>query len=679
MSTVSERRSPEVDQGPSRSDPGTEGRARLRRALRRDVVFAAAAIVVAVLSILPGRDGAGTSISTMQLVASMAAMVVAAVGLNLLIGYARLVSLGQGAFYAIGAYGSAYLSLDAGWPPLLAISGAIGLCMLVGAVTAVASMRLRGPQFAVITLVLAVLVERILNEGAAFGRLAGYPNFADHDTTVLEPMTVFGVDLRPPMIAGEVATVMVPIVLVAALVVIVVRNIIQSPWGASLRAIGESEMLAAHLGVPVFRRKVVAFVLASALGGLGGVMATLAFGHLQPETFDIYLTITIVLAVVFGGSGTVLGPVLGAVAIVWLEQSDLLRRAGEWQQDTISEHWYLSTSGLVGVLFLLTLFLMPRGLVGTAERTLLPRLGRRGHGADAGPRPAPTAATTGSPDVASAAPDEGGVLLRLDGLVKQFGGLRAVDGMDLSVSAGAIHAIIGPNGAGKSTLANLVTGVYEPSAGSVRLRGTDLTGLPPHRVVRAGIGRTFQTPQLFHDETVRDNVLAGFPDIGRLPLWAAALKPPSRYRRDAHLQQEADRLLHLVGLADVADLRASELPYGKQRALEIARALAGGPTVIVLDEPAAGLLATETHSLGDLLLGLRDRGYALVVVEHHMDLVARIADTVTCMDQGGLLARGSAQEVLSDERVISAYLGRPDTGTEDAMNRERRDEEGGRP
>lgn len=674
MSTVSHRSRPDVDGASGGRPPASpQGREHLRRALRRDVLFAAAAVAVAVLCILPGRDGAGTSISVMQLVASMAAMVVAAVGLNLLIGYARLVSLGQGAFYAIGAYGSAYLSLDAGWPPLLAIAGAIGLCMVVGAVTAVASMRLRGPQFAVITLVLAVLVERVLNEGAAFGRLAGYPNFADHDTTVLGPMTVFGVTLTPPMIAGEVATVMVPIVLVTALVVIGVRNIIQSPWGASLRAIGESEMLAAHLGVAVFRRKVAAFVLASALGGLGGVMVTLTFGHLQPETFDIYLTITIVLAVVFGGSGTVLGPVVGAVVIVWLEQSDLLRQAGEWQQDTISESWYLSTAGLVGVLFVLTLFLMPRGLVGTAERTLLPRLARRGS------RQAPgTVVAPASADVAPTAPDGNGELLRLEGLAKQFGGLRAVDGMDLSVSAGRIHAIIGPNGAGKSTLANLVTGVYQPSAGSVHLHDADLTGLPPHRIVRAGIGRTFQTPQLFHDETVRDNVLAGFPDTGRLPLWSAALKTPSRYRRDAHLVEEAGRLLQLVGLSDVADLRASELPYGKQRALEIARALAGRPSVIVLDEPAAGLLATETYALGDLLLGLRDQGYALVVVEHHMDLVARVADTVTCMEQGGLLARGTAQQVLSDERVISAYLGRPDSGLQNAEKQQSGTEEGGR-
>ncbi|QCW49616.2 branched-chain amino acid ABC transporter ATP-binding protein/permease [Nocardioides dongxiaopingii] len=643
--------------GPGVADRGTH----VRSALRRDVLFAVAALAIAIIVILPGRNGEGTSISTMQLVASMAAMTVAAVGLNLLVGYTKLVSLGQGGFYAIGAYGSAYLALDKGWHPVLAILGALALCGLVGAVTAMASMRLRGPQFSVITLVMAVLVERILNEGNAFGRLAGYPNFAQHGTTVTEPITFLGITFTPPMIAGEVATVMVPIVVVTALVVILSRNIARSPWGASLSAIGESEMLASHLGVHVFRRKVAVFVLASVLGGLGGVMATQAFSHLQPETFDIFLTITIVLAVVFGGSGTVLGPVVGAVAIVWLEQSDILVEASQWQQDTISDSWFLSTSGLVGVLFLLTLFLMPRGIVGTAGAVVAARLHRRDAAEADGAGGLDEAGDEPAEDLSPVVHERPapGSLLTLTDMGKRFGGLQAVAELDLSVDRGQIHAIIGPNGAGKSTLANLVTGVYKPSSGQVTFAGNDLTGQAPHSVSRAGIARTFQTPQLFHDATVRDNVLAGFADTGRTPLWAAALKPPSRYRRDAEMRVESDRLLALVGLEDVPDVRASELPYGKQRALEIARALAGGPELIVLDEPAAGLLATETSGLGDLLMSLRDQGYALVVVEHHMDLVSRIADQVTCMDQGRLLARGTPQEVLSDERVIAAYLGKP--------------------
>lgn len=663
MSTIerqdARRAGPGGDDRPT-ADPGRGPH--VRSALRRDVLFAVAALAVAIIAILPGRNGEGTSISTMQLVASMCAMTVAAVGLNLLMGYTKLVSLGQGAFYAIGAYGSAYLALDLGWHPVLAILGALALCGVVGAVTAMASMRLRGPQFSVITLVLAVLVERILNEGGAFGRLAGYPNFAQHETTVMEPITFLGVTFTPPMIAGEVATVMVPIAVVTAIVVIVARNIARSPWGASLSAIGESEMLASHLGVHVFRRKVSVFVLASVLGGLGGVIAVQAFAHLQPETFDIYLTITIVLAVVFGGSGTVLGPVVGAVAIVWLEQSAILTDLGQWQQDNVSDSWFLSTQGLVGVLFLLTLFLMPRGVVGTVGRLVAARL----HREDATVAEEAGGLEETSEELAETlTPHERpapGTLLTLTGMGKKFGGLQAVADIDLSVDRGQVHAVIGPNGAGKSTLANLVTGVYKPSAGTVVLSGTDLTGEAPHRVARAGVARTFQTPQLFHDATVRDNVLAGFADTGRTPLWAAALKPPSRYRRDAEMRAETDRLLALVGLADVPDVRAGELPYGKQRALEIARALAGGPELIVLDEPAAGLLATETAGLGDLLLSLRDQGYALIVVEHHMDLVARIADQVTCMDQGRLLARGTPQEVLSDERVVAAYLGKPIEG-----------------
>jgi len=634
-------------------------------------LFAVAALVIALVAILPGRDGAGTSISLMQLVGSMAAMIVAAVGLNLLMGYAKLVSLGQGGFYAIGAYASAWFILDAGWHPLLAIAGALALCGAVGAVVAVASMQLRGPQFSVITLVLAILVERILNEAAPFGRLAGYPNHAQHGTTGLPSIQIFGITLEPPMIANTVATVMVPVVVLTALVVIISRNIARSPWGSSLSAIGESEMLAAHLGVHVFRRKVSVFVLASVLGGLGGVFTTLTFAHLQPETFDIFLTITIVLAVVFGGSGTVLGPVVGAVGIVWLEQSDVLAEVSQLQQDHVSDSWYLSTPGLVGVLFILTLFLMPKGIVGTLSAAVT---GRRRHaqageddGAGLGETAGLDADSDAVPDaephaetVAAGQEDTVGKhLLEMTGLGKKFGGLQAVADMDLSVDRGQIHAVIGPNGAGKSTLANLLTGVYRPSAGTVVFEGRDITGLAPHAVARAGIGRTFQTPQLFGDATVLENVLAGFVDTGRTPLWAAALKPPSRYRRDAEMRAEAERLMRLVGLEQFAGLRAGELPYGKQRALEIARALAGEPELIVLDEPAAGLLATETAGLGDLLISLRAHGYALIVVEHHMDLVARIADEVTCMDQGRLLSRGTPDQVLSDEAVVAAYLGKP--------------------
>lgn len=639
----------------------------------RDLLFGVAALAVAVVAIFPGRDGAGTSISTMQLVASMAGMTVAAVGLNLLMGYARLVSLGQGGFYAIGAYSSAWLALDGGWHPVLAIVGALVICGVVGALLAMATMRMRGPQFSVITLVLALLVERILNEAKVFGRLAGYPNYAEHGTTVMAPIDVFGYVFEPPMIANTVATVMVPIVVVTAIVVIVGRNLARSPWGSSLSAIGESEMLASHLGVNVFWRKVSVFVVASVLGGLGGVIAVQAFAHLQPETFDLYLTVTIVLAVVFGGSGTVLGPLVGAVAVVWLEQSDQLAAVTEFQRDNLSEAWFLSTAGLVGLLFLLTLFLMPRGIVGSIGRALARRR-------DAGPdgvADGDQGLTSAPRDVAEVVPEldvqdhhddvsgDGGFVLDIRGAAKHFGGLKAVDGIDLRVSRGSIHAIIGPNGAGKSTLANLVTGVYKPTQGTVHFAGQDITALAPHKIARAGVARTFQTPQLFHDATVLENVLTGFKDTGCTSLWAAALKPPSRYRRDAEMRDEAERLLTLVGLADVASVLTGELPYGKQRALEIARALASEPVLIVLDEPAAGLLATESAGLGDLLMSLRAHGYALVVVEHHMDLVTRIADQVTCMNQGRLLSRGTPDEVLTDEAVVEAYLGAPSKAHED--------------
>lgn len=633
---------------------------------RRDLAFVVVALALAAIVLWPGRDGAGTSISTMQTVGSVAAMAVAAVGLNLLIGFAKLVSLGQGAFYAIGAYGSAWLTLNGAMPPLLAIVVAIVGSGVIGAVVAVASMRLRGPQFAVITLVLAVLVERILAESDTFGRLSGYPNPTQHGTGTLDPIEVFGLTLHPPAIAGEPGTVLIPIAILTVIVLVLSRNLARSSWGRSLRAIGESELLAAHLGVDVFARKVVVFVVASALGALGGTFAIQVFGHLQPETFGLYLTITIVLAVVLGGAGTVLGPVVGAAVIIWLQDSPLLFKLETLQRELLPGDWLLSAQGLIGLLLVATLFVVPRGVVGSLSSVVRRRFRMWGRDSEAGiaveePTTPSAVMRADLPDkpLVRRPPNEGSsALLAVTGVGKRFGGLQAVADLSLEVHSGTIHAVIGPNGAGKSTLANLLTGIYRPDEGKVAFAGADITGLPPHQVVRKGIGRTFQTPQLFGHETVLENVQAGFRETGTLPLWRAALKPPAEYRRAETMRARALQLLEDVGLVDLAGQAAGELSYGKQRALEIARALASEPRLMILDEPAAGLNPTEVEVLGDLLLHLRDDGLALVVVEHHMDLVTRVSDEVTCMAQGRRLAHGRPLDVLEDEKVVAAYLGR---------------------
>jgi ABC-type branched-subunit amino acid transport system ATPase component len=248
-------------------------------------------------------------------------------------------------------------------------------------------------------------------------------------------------------------------------------------------------------------------------------------------------------------------------------------------------------------------------------------------------------------------------LLAADGLHKRFGGVRAVQDISLHVAEGGVFAIIGPNGAGKSTLLNLLSGTYQPDAGKLVFAGTELRGLPAYRRARLGMARTFQKIRLFRQLTVLENVLAGFHTRHRMPFWQYAIPGHARRQDEARCRDEAMALLGFVGLAPQAAERAGSLAYGRQRMLEIARALATGPRLFMLDEPAAGLNGAEVELLVGRLAELRERGVTIVVVEHNMDLVMTVADRVFVMDHGQPLFEGSPREVQSHPGVVAAYLG----------------------
>lgn len=623
---------------------------------RRDALFVVVLVVISVLALAPGLSGEGTSIPHMQLVGLMAGTAVAAVGLNLVAGFSGLISLGQGAMYAVGAYVFGYLSLRGDLPILLAVPFTLVVCAAVGVFVALGTARLRGPQFTMITLVLAVLVHKVLVEWPVLGAASGYPNTMQHQTGLLPDATVLGLTFVPPLFGGEFASVLVLVLALSVLALVLYRNLSLSSWGRSLRAVGESDMLASHLGVHVFRRKVAALGIASALGGLGGIFYALLFAHLQPESFDVFFSITILLAVILGGSGTIIGPAVGAVIVVWLERSEALEGITELQRQHLSDQWYLSTPGIIGLILITALFLLPRGVVGTLSDFVAKRTRRDLTRLPAPQLPSEPAATDRflAVEVEDA---DAQTVLDVVGVTKQFGGLLAVNAVDLRVRPGSIHGVIGPNGAGKSSLANVVSGAYRPDSGSILLAGEDISGHRPDQITRKGLARTFQTPQLFGSATALENVKAGFADTGQLSWWRAALKPRSQYRREAELEQMAAALLRRVGLLDEAHVLAGSLAYGKARALEIARALASQPRVLILDEPAAGLNSTEVMELGRLLTELRADGLAMVLVEHHMDLILTVADEVTCLAQGAVIATGTASDVLNDATVMSVYLG----------------------
>jgi len=248
-------------------------------------------------------------------------------------------------------------------------------------------------------------------------------------------------------------------------------------------------------------------------------------------------------------------------------------------------------------------------------------------------------------------------LLRVEGLSKEFGGLRAVEGLTFSVSQGKVFSIIGPNGAGKTTLLNLLSGIYVPSSGRILVEGRDLTRCPPHEYAANGVARTFQNLQVFHTMSALENVMVGRALHERCGLAAALLRLPSLERAERDSRAQAEELMRWVGLEDQVDAMADELPYGSLKRLEIARALATRPRLLLLDEPAAGLNATETLEIDALVTRLAASGVTVVLVEHNMRLVMGVSDHILVLDHGRRLAEGAAREVRRDPRVIEAYLG----------------------
>ncbi|KYO50646.1 ABC transporter ATP-binding protein [Tistrella mobilis] len=252
-------------------------------------------------------------------------------------------------------------------------------------------------------------------------------------------------------------------------------------------------------------------------------------------------------------------------------------------------------------------------------------------------------------------------LLTIRDLAISFGGLKAVDGIDVTVEQGEVHALIGPNGAGKTTVLNCVSRFYDAARGSIRFGGQELLGLKPHRVARLGIARTFQNLELFPELSVLDNVLIGRDRAMSAGILPAMLRLPSERREAIRERDHALGLIDEVGLGGDADAIVADLPYGRQKLAELARALALDPRLLLLDEPAAGMNQTEARTLGDLLLRLRDRhGLTILLIEHNMSLVMRVSDRITVMEQGRFLAAGTPPEIERHEAVIAAYLGNRD-------------------
>jgi ABC-type branched-subunit amino acid transport system ATPase component/ABC-type branched-subunit amino acid transport system permease subunit len=551
----------------------------------------------------------------------MAAYVLVAIGLNLLNGYAGQVSLGHGALVAIGAYTVALAMVDHQWSFWPAALLAMVAAAAVGAVMALPAFRLSTWYFALITLGFAEVMEGLLTEWR--GLTHGFAGVVGIPKPVLFGHTFTSADLYWLALS------------LVVLAIAGVANLLRSRFGRALVAVRDNPVAATAAGVSLVRIKMLAFVASAAMAGLAGALFAVQKTVVTPDDFTAEFSIFFLLMVVLGGAGRLWGPVVGAV--VFFLVPELLAALQSWRML------------IYGVALLLLMLYAPHGLVGAIEvgwKRLRARLGL----SNIPPTPRFGVARRAVEPVAGAA-------LSVRDVEKRFGGVAALAGVSLEVAAGTTHAIVGPNGSGKTTLLNMISGFYPVDAGAILIDGRSVVGMAPHRIARDGVGRTFQTPRMLPQLSVLDNALLGAFPAERQGALAAALRLPRARREQAASLDEAMRYLDFVGLGDRAMESAGELPHGQQRLAEIARALVGRPRLLLLDEPAAGLSLAELDRLGELVTAIGALGTTVVIVEHHLELVANICKSVTVLERGAVLASGTPAEVFSHDEVIAAYMG----------------------
>ena len=562
---------------------------------------------------------------------------VAVIGVNLLLGYTGLLSLGHYSFFIVGGFAGAVWAVE-GWGlspwfgfPVAFVSG-----LVLGTLLALTCCHLHGFYLTVVTLAFGLFTSSLaLVFDRAFGGSQG--------RAVAEPLdTNFAFIPASSPNRPYVGLYWVGVALLL-LCLYITWNVVHSKWGRAFRAIREAELAARTCGVPTYACKVSAFALSAGIVSLAGVLA--AQTTLQVTMPDgpamVAQSFRFVIDAVFGGLGTVAGPVIGAFTFTFglglnFGGRSVSARLGQW--DTVF---------LAAVVLVVTI-LMPGGVATAFSRAAAP-LRRRLRAAlpEGDPRtPKPRRHfTPGEP------------LLELHDVSRSFGGVAALQGVDVVVGQGTVHALIGPNGSGKSTLVNVVTGVYRPTGGRVVFAHDDLTGASPMQCSREGIARTFQACQIWRRITVLENVMVGAHTRTRGGLLSAMLVPRWLRPRERRARERALGTLRFVGLAARAHEPAGTLPFTDQRRLEVARALVSDPDLLVLDEPAAGMHPTEIREFVSLVHRVRDAGITVLLIEHHMELVAQLADRVTVLNFGRVIAEGSAADVAADRVVVKAYLG----------------------
>jgi ABC-type branched-subunit amino acid transport system ATPase component/ABC-type branched-subunit amino acid transport system permease subunit len=546
-----------------------------------------------------------------------------AISLNLAMGIAGLLSFVHTGLLAVGGYtmGVAALRWDVNpWLGMvLGIVATVLFCIVISLVSARASNIYWGLITLSFDLVLIQVLRQWNSVTGGFNGLPGVPRPRVNDMPL------------------QVDSFYYLCLVMGVVCYVVTRNLVKSPTGRGFHALRQSPETASSLGINVPAARLLAFAIAGALAGVAGALYAMHLNFISPEVADQGPQLPLFIAIFLGGFGSLLGPVLGMVVVTVVQNE--LRASGE------------NAQLILGLFLLACILILPKGIVGTWMST------KFGRWVSAAGQPAafvPEDAVL--PELTMAAPDDREPVMVCRDLGKQYGGVRALGGVDLDLRPGEIHGLIGPNGAGKSTLASCITAHIQRDSGTVAIDGRPLPSRP-HAVARRGVTRVFQEPHLFEGGTVEDNVLTGMYGSAPSGWLPAILRTPGYLKAERRRRQQARLLLRAVGLEDLVHTPASSLSHGQKRLVEVVRAVATHPRVLILDEPATGLTPTDLTQLERLLRTLAGFGIALLLIEHNMGFVLPLCDRLTVLNFGEVIARGTPQEIVESVVVREAYLG----------------------
>lgn len=568
-----------------------------------------------------------TSRSMNDLLIQIGYSIIMAASLNLACGFLGELPLGHAGFMSVGAYTAAVLTTkllpdSIAFYPLALLSGGL-MAALFALIIGIPALRLKGDYLAIVTLGFGEIIRVLIN-------------------TLFAPLTdggkgLFGI----PVYAGFTDTFLVTVLCVAALYMIV-----RSRHGRATIAIRENDIAAESSGVNVSNYKIKMFVISAFFAGIAGGISAHQLGVLTAAKFDFNRSIDYLVMVVFGGMGSLTGSIFAGASLTIIQF--LMASLVEYRQLAYA------------LLLIVMMIFRPKGIFGRWEFSLTRLLARFIPSLNGAPRnEAALQKDIILPDTPEYDVTKDQSVLRTTHLGIRFGGLQAADSVDIHLQPGEIVGLIGPNGAGKTTVFNMLTGVYKPTDGDIRLLGSSIVGKKPYEITDSGIARTFQNIRLFKSMTVLENIEVAFHSRMHYTLLDTLLRTKTYRRAERGARRRALEILSVFGMQDMADQPADSLPYGMQRRLEICRALAASPKVLLLDEPAAGMNPTETMDLMNTISVIREKfGVTVLLIEHDMKLVMGICERIYVLNYGSIIAEGTPDEIRNNPEVITAYLGK---------------------